>query len=113
MPFTMPCWCAAINGWHLPTCRLVDMRPVNGVRQEESVQPARAISGPADLEAALNALFERNIPDLYEHIEETIFRTAYRYCHGNQLQTGRLLNISRNIVRARLEKIGELSRSQE
>ncbi|QXI25513.1 sigma-54 interaction domain-containing protein [Pseudomonas vanderleydeniana] len=92
---------------------LVDMRPVNGVRQEESVQPARAISGPADLEAALNALFERNIPDLYEHIEETIFRTAYRYCHGNQLQTGRLLNISRNIVRARLEKIGELSRSQE
>jgi sigma-54-specific transcriptional regulator len=26
------------------------------------------------------------------------------------LQTGRLLNISRNIVRARLEKIGELSK---
>ncbi|MFF7860216.1 hypothetical protein, partial [Pseudomonas monteilii] len=32
-------------------------------------------------------------------------------CHGNQLQTGRLLNISRNIVRARLEKIGELSKA--
>ncbi|WP_273820833.1 MULTISPECIES: sigma-54 interaction domain-containing protein [Pseudomonas] len=92
---------------------LVDMRPVSGVRQDEPAPPTRAISGPADLEAALNALFERNIPDLYEHIEETIFRTAYRYCHGNQLQTGRLLNISRNIVRARLEKIGELSRSAE
>ncbi|PYG77428.1 hypothetical protein N436_05005, partial [Pseudomonas sp. RV120224-01b] len=43
--------------------------------------------------------------------EETVFRAAYRYCHGNQLQTGRLLNISRNIVRARLEKIGELSKA--
>lgn len=63
-----------------------------------------------DLESALNALFEQNIPDLYEHIEETIFRAAYRYCHGNQLQTGRLLNISRHIVHARLEKIGELGK---
>jgi len=38
-------------------------------------------------------------------------RAASRCCHGNQLQTGRLLNISRNIVRARLEKIGELSKA--
>ena len=29
-------------------------------------------------------------------------RTAYRYCDRNQLQTARLLGISRNIVRARL-----------
>src|SRR5471032_945551 len=89
---------------------LVDMRSA-GIRQGEVPQQNHVVSGPVDLEAALNALFERNIPDLYEHIEETIFRTAYRYCHGNQLQTGRLLNISRNIVRARLEKIGELNRS--
>ncbi len=40
-----------------------------------------------------------------------MFRAAYRFCHGNQLQTGRLLGISRNIVRARLEKIGELETS--
>ncbi|MDF5979670.1 sigma 54-interacting transcriptional regulator [Pseudomonas aeruginosa] len=52
-----------------------------------------------------------NREDLYEHIEETVFRAAYRFCHGNQLQTGRLLGISRNIVRARLEKIGELETS--
>ncbi|BBP84306.1 MULTISPECIES: sigma-54 interaction domain-containing protein [Pseudomonas] len=86
---------------------LVDMRP-SGVRHD---QPQGVLAGPAapvDLEAALTALFEQNRPDLYEHIEETVFRTAYRFCHGNQLQTGRLLGISRNIVRARLEKIGEL-----
>ena len=90
---------------------LVDMRS-SGIRheQEQTVQTSHAIAGPVDLETALNALFEQNIPDLYEHIEETIFRAAYRFCHGNQLQTGRLLNISRNIVRARLEKIGELNK---
>jgi len=87
---------------------LVDMRPGQGVRHEEALLPQRLPAAPPDLEAALTALFEQNIPDLYEHIEETVFRTAYRFCHGNQLQTGRLLNISRNIVRARLEKIGEL-----
>ena len=89
---------------------LVDMRPMGG-RVEEHALPLRLPAAPPDLEAALTALFEQNIPDLYEHIEETVFRTAYRFCHGNQLQTGRLLNISRNIVRARLEKIGELRRS--
>lgn len=57
-------------------------------------------------------MFESNKPDLYEHVEEVLFRTAYHFCHGNQLQTGRLLGISRNIVRARLEKIGELNLSR-
>lgn len=33
------------------------------------------------------------------------------FCHRDQLQTGRLLNISRNIGRARLEKIGELNKA--
>ena len=89
---------------------LVDMRP-GGIRVDDNAPPLRLPAAPPDLEAALTALFEQNIPDLYEHIEETVFRTAYRFCHGNQLQTGRLLNISRNIVRARLEKIGELRRS--
>jgi len=69
-------------------------------------------SSALGLEAAFHRLFEENLPNLYEHIEETLFREAYRFCHGNQLQTGRLLGISRNIVRARLEKIGELTVSR-
>ncbi|KNX78385.1 Fis family transcriptional regulator [Pseudomonas sp. 250J] len=87
---------------------LVDMRPQALGQPEVTGLPAPGAVAPVTLESALLALFEQNIPDLYEHIEETVFRAAYRYCHGNQLQTGRLLNISRNIVRARLEKIGEL-----
>ncbi|XXZ23452.1 sigma-54 dependent transcriptional regulator [Sorangium sp. So ce307] len=62
------------------------------------------------LEGALLALFEQNLPNLHEQIEETIIRTAYRYCDRNQLQTARLLGISRNIVRARLAQFGELAR---
>ncbi|EKT4453310.1 sigma-54 dependent transcriptional regulator [Pseudomonas putida] len=89
---------------------LVDMRPQVAAPAAHAYLPA-ASAAPPDLESALLALFEQNVPNLYEHIEETVFRVAYRYCHGNQLQTGRLLNISRNIVRARLEKIGELSKA--
>ena len=74
------------------------------VRQEIQALPAAG----ADLESALISLFEKNLDNLFDHIEEQVFRTAYQFCHGNQLQTGRLLGISRNIVRARLEKIGEL-----
>ena len=36
-------------------------------------------------------------------------RTAFEYCHRNQLETARLLGISRNIVRARLLQCGELT----
>jgi sigma-54-specific transcriptional regulator len=87
---------------------LVDVRLDAGRHEAPSVLPA---AGDGGLESALNALYEQNLPDLYDHVEEILFRTAYRFCHGNQLQTGRLLGISRNIVRARLEKIGELEAS--
>ncbi|WP_060511586.1 sigma-54-dependent Fis family transcriptional regulator [Pseudomonas sp. NBRC 111124] len=91
---------------------LVDMRPQSSAALAVS-QPGLTspVNTAPSLESALLALFEQNLPNLFDHIEEVVFREAYRYCHGNQLQTGRLLDISRNIVRARLEKIGELSSS--
>ena len=61
------------------------------------------------LESALLALFEQNPPELYSKVEEKLMRVAFEYCHRNQLQTARLLGISRNIVRARLIQIGELA----
>lgn len=49
----------------------VDMRSA-GIRQEESVQLSSRVSrGTVDLDAVLNELFEQNILNLYEHIEET------------------------------------------
>ncbi|WP_437787576.1 sigma-54 interaction domain-containing protein [Sorangium sp. So ce1097] len=82
-----------------------------GERGAVDVAPqVRPAPQAASLEGALLALFEQNLPNLHEQIEETIIRTAYRYCDRNQLQTARLLGISRNIVRARLAQFGELAR---
>ncbi len=60
------------------------------------------------LEAALLELYERSLPDLHARIERALMSSAYSYCHGNQLQTARLLGISRNVVRARLLQYGLL-----
>jgi len=63
------------------------------------------------LVGALVELFEQRPPNLFEHIEELVLRTAYRHCDHNQLQTARLLGISRNVVRARLIRFGEITGS--
>jgi sigma-54-specific transcriptional regulator len=60
------------------------------------------------LQNALRALFEEGRPDLHAEIDAAITRTAYEFCHRNQVQTARLLGISRNIVRAKLLQCGEL-----
>jgi aliphatic sulfonates family ABC transporter substrate-binding protein len=73
-----------------------------------SKEPAAA-EGKDLLGAALGELFEQNIPNLHEHIESAVMRAAYRYCHNNQLQTARLLGVSRNVVRARLIQFGEIA----
>jgi transcriptional regulator with PAS, ATPase and Fis domain len=71
----------------------------------------RAAPKPATqppLEHALHSLFEAGGGQVYEQVEEALVRAAYHYCHRNQVQTAQLLGISRNIVRARLAKIGLL-----
>jgi sigma-54-specific transcriptional regulator len=60
------------------------------------------------LREALLAVFEDGRPDLYSEIETAITKTAYEFCHRNQVQTARLLGVSRNIVRAKLIQCGEL-----
>jgi sigma-54 dependent transcriptional regulator len=60
------------------------------------------------LRDALLAVFEAGHANLYAEIDMAITRIAYEFCHGNQVQTARLLGISRNIVRAKLMQSGEL-----
>jgi len=73
----------------------------------------RATSEPVTPESALDAglqrLFETGAPDLWQAIERTVVSKAYEYCERNQLQTARLLGISRNIVRARLLEYGQIA----
>jgi sigma-54-specific transcriptional regulator len=68
-----------------------------------AADPAQALQG------TLLALFEQGVPDLHARIEAAVMRAAYEYCDRNQLQTARLLGISRNIVRARLLELGALA----
>ena len=68
-----------------------------------------APTGFPALEAALTSLFEQPIDDLYARIEETVMRVAYDHSERNQLQTARLLGMSRNVVRARLLQMGAIA----
>jgi sigma-54-specific transcriptional regulator len=76
--------------------------------REHAGAPARVVDPSAELKRALLGLFEQNLPDLHARVEETLMRAAYDYSHRNQLQTARLLGVSRNVVRARLIQLGEV-----
>jgi sigma-54-specific transcriptional regulator len=72
---------------------------------------APAAGALAALEQAMVALYDQDLPDLHAQIEATLMRSAFAFCHRNQLQTARLLGTSRNIVRARLQQLGEITAS--
>jgi sigma-54-specific transcriptional regulator len=94
----------------LLVCRENVVRPEDlrlsalGLRNATSA-PVRPFEALRD---ALLALFEDGRPNLNEQIEAVITRTAYEFCDRNQVQTARLLGISRNIIRGKLIECGEL-----
>jgi sigma-54-specific transcriptional regulator len=67
----------------------------------------------ASLENALQRLCEQAPPKLFEILEETIIRTAFEFCEENQVQTARLLDISRNVLRHKLGFYGMLPNAQK
>ncbi len=75
---------------------------------EASHTPLTQEAAPPGFDAALLPLFESGAENLYELVEAKLFQTAYEYCHRNQLQTAKLLGISRNILRHRLKQYGML-----
>jgi len=64
------------------------------------------------LETALLRLCEQAPPKLFEIIEETVIRTTFEFCEENQVQTAKLLDISRNVLRHKLEIYGMLPNGQ-
>lgn len=90
--------------------RPVDLQRTSGpevaapiARHESGHQPPQA-----DLEGALSDIFERGGDQLFKGIENRVFLAAFEYCQRNQVQTVKLLGISRNIVRARLIRISAI-----
>ncbi len=60
------------------------------------------------LRQAIRALCEAGAPDVYQTVEDALFLEVFRYCHYSQSETARVLGISRNIVRSRLIRLGEV-----
>lgn len=81
---------------------------LSGVRAQAPVPQISTTS----LESALRNLYERSPPKLFELIEEAVVRTAFEFCEENQVQTARLLDISRNVLRHRLALYGMLPNGQ-
>ncbi|MFK0309862.1 sigma54-dependent transcriptional activator SfnR [Pseudomonas sp. NPDC090233] len=60
------------------------------------------------LQQAFSRLYEEQPGNLYEKVENALLRSAYHFCHYNQVHTAQLLGLSRNVTRTRLIAIGEL-----
>ena len=82
---------------------------LSGIRPVESKPSVSTTS----LESALQRLCEQAPPKLFEIIEETVIRTAFEFCEENQVQTARLLDISRNVLRHKLGFYGMLPNAQK
>jgi len=77
-------------------------------RPKESNVTYQAVNESNSLETSLHQIFEEGGDTIYENLEDVIIKTAYHYCHNNQVQTAKLLGISRNIVRAKLIRMGAI-----
>ncbi len=88
----------------------LNLRQISELEKSTTTIPRTDLLPKQLLQHALLSLFEsaHTYPDevLDRLIEEATIRIAYEYCHRNQVQTAKLLGISRNIVRARLVKYG-------
>jgi sigma-54-specific transcriptional regulator len=54
----------------------------------------------------LDRLFAAPPKELYDQLEELIVKHAFNYCSNNQVQTAKLLGVSRNILRTLLKRFG-------
>ncbi len=79
-------------------------------RQEDSFQGRDDDGNAVDelLQRAFRRLYEEQPGNLHEKVETALLRSAYHFCHYNQVHTAQLLGLSRNVTRTRLIAIGEL-----
>ena len=73
-------------------------------------QPQDAAVEAASFAARLTSLFGEMIAgsetELFDSVEENLIRTAFARCANNQVQTAKVLGISRNILRTHLKRFG-------
>ena len=88
----------AIQPQHLRFVRS-PVAPVASASKGAGAGGLDALLGP------LERLFNAPPAELFPKLEELIVRRAYDFCHGNQVQSARLLGISRNVLRTHLKRI--------
>ncbi len=82
-----------------------DLKLVGAMHRKDAAVDAPA-RPPDRLETLFEQMIEAGDPRLFERVEESLVRTAFSWCHQNQVQTARALGISRNILRAQLKRFG-------
>jgi sigma-54 dependent transcriptional regulator len=103
--------------------RADDLRLV-GALHRNRVAPERGVPAVTENEASavceqqpLNVLYQRlaalfaelieaNDPGLFDSVEEALIRAVFASCKKNQVQSARVLGISRNIFRTHLKRVG-------
>ncbi|HSV78920.1 MAG TPA: sigma-54 dependent transcriptional regulator [Ramlibacter sp.] len=60
------------------------------------------------LRGALQEALAGDAPALFDQVEATLVHAAHAFCEGNQVQTARVLGLSRNVLRTLLKKHGLL-----
>jgi sigma-54-specific transcriptional regulator len=79
--------------------------------------PQQATGAPPEpdplvaLERAVDALMDSRHPQLLSAIEGLVVRLGFARCHDNQVQTARLLGVTRNTLRTLLKRHGLLALS--
>jgi sigma-54-specific transcriptional regulator len=61
------------------------------------------------LEGLFGELIEADDPGLFDSVEEALIRTVFASCNQNQVQSAKVLGISRNILRTHLKRVGLIS----
>ena len=96
-------------------------QPATGVLPPAAADsPAAVLPGlpasPAPLQTLRELLLKSmagNQPFLFEQVQAALVTTAFEFCHGNQVQTARLLGLSRNVLRTLLKQHGLLAVQEE
>jgi sigma-54-specific transcriptional regulator len=95
----------------------VIQRSVSGASRGGRAAPAAvhgadtAVAAAPATDALRDVLLQRMHaaqPELFNSVEETLVKTAFEFCGGNQVHTARQLGLSRNVLRTLLKRHGLL-----
>jgi sigma-54-specific transcriptional regulator len=89
---------------NLPSIKLAVSASLAGVSFEDGFN--KVGQNECTLDKALDDIIQQEPERLYETVNRKLVLGAYAYCRENQVQTARVLGISRNILRTLLKQFG-------